>query len=103
MLISSARDAGQTRAAGQETRFYDDIGCLAADRAAASAGSVSYVHLATGEWATAESAWFAIEPEHETPMNYGVVAYATHNEAERRDREHRVRRWTFIKTYVDHK
>ena len=82
MLISSDANAAQLQRPGEATRFYDDTGCLAADPDARAQDARRYVHLAAGRWETTDAAWFAQPPGVKTPMDYGVVAFATEREAQ---------------------
>ena len=96
MLISSDANAAQSQAHGRSTRFFDDIGCLATDEDARAPDANRYVRLVSGAWATTESAWFARAASAHTPMDYGIVAFATEEEARRADRDGQVYRWPAI-------
>jgi hypothetical protein len=96
MLISSDANAAQSQADGQPTRFFDDIGCLAVDSAAQADGMRRYVRLASGAWATTEAAWFARSSTARTPMDYGVLAFATADEARAADRDREAQAWPAI-------
>jgi copper chaperone NosL len=96
MLISSDAHAAQAHEAGQETRFYDDIGCLAADARSRHDKAVRYVRLASGAWSAAEDAWFARPLGVKTPMDYGVVAFATKDDAQQQARDHQAHGWSAI-------
>jgi hypothetical protein len=97
MLISSVANAGEVLVPGEETRFYDDIGCLARDPVAMKAGATRFVQLAGGAgWATTGDAWFASSVSAGTPMGYGLVALATESAARAADREGRARGWDEI-------
>ena len=96
MLISSSDNAGEIIASGEETRFYDDIGCLAGDAAQTVPGTRIWVHRTNGdEWIEAGSAWFA-ESARRTPMGHVIGAYASQTEASRDDVDGRARRWDDI-------
>jgi copper chaperone NosL len=81
MAVSSSRFASQLVAPGEEPRFFDDLGCLAAylrDHAGLPPGSVAYVaDHRTGEWVAAATAVFTRVAALETPMGSHVVAHAT--------------------------
>jgi len=96
MLVSSDAHAAQSRAPGQPTRFYDDVGCLAGRPEAHADGTARYVRLASGGWAAAEEAWFARSASARTPMDYGVLAFATRNEAAAADRDGQAHNWPAI-------
>lgn len=93
MMISSERQSAEWVAPGEETRFYDDIGCLAADARTLPGGGVRFVHVTGARWAPAENAFYARPPDESTPMGYGVVAFADRAAAAARDREGRARTW----------
>jgi hypothetical protein len=92
MLVSSERGASEIVSSQEETRFYDDIGCLAADWRAHRAGDIAYVHV-NGEWSEAGVASFAQPASARTAMGSGWVAYATVGEARAADRDGRARTW----------
>jgi copper chaperone NosL len=81
MTVSAARFASQIVAPGEEPRFFDDLGCLAAhmrDRPPLPSGSVVYVaDHRTREWAVAASAVFTKVAGLDTPMGSHVVAHAS--------------------------
>jgi len=81
MLISSERGAGEIVSAADDTRFYDDVGCLALDWAQHGSGSSAFVRLATGAWSNAHTAWYARPAGARTAMGSGFVAFATEAEA----------------------
>lgn len=99
MLVSSDANAAQSRAPGQPTRFYDDIGCLAGDADTRAEGTARYVRLASGGWAAADAAWFAKSGEARTPMDYGVLAFASEGEAQAADRDGQARRWPAVMSF----
>ena len=93
MLISSERDAAQAVSPDEDTRFYDDIGCLARDRSL-SAGARLFVHGTGGSgWFPAEQAWFAAPAGLDTPMGHGLAAFADAARARGADVHGRARRW----------
>ena len=81
MTVSSARFASQIVAPGEEPRFFDDLGCLAAhliDAPAPPAGAAVYVaDYRTREWAPAASAVYTKVDGLATPMGSHVVAHAS--------------------------
>jgi hypothetical protein len=101
MLISSEANGAQSRAPGEPTRFFDDIGCLAADAKSRGDGTIGYVQLASGGWASTADAWFAVSTVTRTPMDYGIVAFASAEEAAAADRDARARRWRDVITYAE--
>jgi len=101
MLVSSDANAAQSRAPGESTRFYDDIGCLAADSKSQREGTVRWVRLASGGWASAESAWFALGRDAKTPMDYGILAFESRDQAQASDRDGQPRRWAAVMTHVE--
>ncbi len=97
MLISTAANAGQALEPGEETRFYDDIGCLAADAVALKQDAQLFVQLTNGAgWASAGSVWFAASPGVSTPMAYGFAAFSSEAEARRADAKGLALRWEEI-------
>lgn len=97
MLISSASNAGEALVPGEETGFYDDIGCLAAAATSMKRDARLFVQLANGAgWAPVESAWFAVAPRTRSPMGYGFVAFAAQDEARRADTRGTARTWESI-------
>jgi len=85
MLISSDRDGGEIVSATEDTRFYDDVGCLAADWEARRGDARAYVRVAGG-WRDAEAASFAQPAEARTAMGSGIVAFAAAGDARSADR-----------------
>ena len=96
MLISSDANAAQSQVHGRSTRFFDDIGCLAADPDARADDVSRYVRLASGAWATTEIAWFARSATAKTPMDYGILGFATTDEARAADRDGKAYQWPAI-------
>jgi len=101
MLLSSDANAAQLRAPGEATRFFDDIGCLAGYTEARVEGTVRYVRLASGGWTSTDSASFAVSRTARTPMDHGILAFATSDEARAADRDHQARMWTAIVSHVE--
>lgn len=93
MMVSREADSAEWIAAGEEPRFYDDIGCTAADDRLPAGRSARFVHVEGGHWAPAEAAFYARPVEASTPMGYGVVAFSTREAAAARDRAGRARTW----------
>ena len=81
MLISTEATGGQVVSTREEPRFYDDIGCLAADMAGSSGsdthGRRTYVRTRAGAWIDAGSAAYARPPGANTPMGSGILAFET--------------------------
>jgi len=92
MLISTDKGAGEIVSPHDETRFYDDIGCLAADWQAHAGGDVAYVRIG-GEWSEATVAAFAQPATTRTAMGSGWAAYANAEEARAVDRNRRAHTW----------
>jgi hypothetical protein len=80
MLISVERGSAQIVASGKDTRFYDDVGCLAADWRAHAPHGQAFVRTAAG-WTPAEAAAFARPADARTPMGSGIVAFASADDA----------------------
>lgn len=85
MLISSERGTGEIVSATDDTRFYDDVACLAADWAQHGNGSTAFVRLAAGAWSNAHTAWYARPAGARTAMGSGFAAFATEAEARTAD------------------
>lgn len=92
MLVSNDVDGGEIVAAGEETRFFDDIGCLAAGWKARHENATAFVRV-DGTWSDAGAAWFAESQSVRTPMASGLRAYATADAARANDRAGRALTW----------
>ncbi len=81
MAVSARRFAAQLVAAGEEPRFFDDIGCLGnylrAPRGRVARGARAYVaDHRTGAWIPAAQAVYTRLTQVDTPMGSHVVAHA---------------------------
>jgi hypothetical protein len=85
MLISTDTGGGEIVSATEDTRFYDDIGCLAADWEAHHGDARAYVRVA-GEWRDVRATSFAQPAGARTAMGSGIVAVAAAAEAGAVDR-----------------
>lgn len=88
MLISSERGSAEVVTGDGETRFYDDIGCLAADwiaHAHAARGARAFVRTPDGSWTDANQAAYARPAAVRTAMASGVAAFASVGEAQAAD------------------
>jgi nitrous oxide reductase accessory protein NosL len=97
MVISTEVGAAQLVGGGEDTRFYDDIGCLVADRAARPDRASAFVRLADGTWTDVATASFAYPPSAQTAMGSGLAAFATIAAARAADREGRAWTWDEIR------
>jgi hypothetical protein len=95
MIISDDRNAAEVVSPRDDTRFYDDIGCLARDPAARVVEVRVYVR-AEGDWLRAEDAWFARPAGLETPMGHGIAAYRSEATARNADRAQKAARWADV-------
>lgn len=86
MLISSDAGGGEIVSSSEETRFYDDLACLAADWASHRTGARAFVRVANGQWREAADASYARPVGTMTPMGSGIAAFATIAEARAADR-----------------
>jgi copper chaperone NosL len=81
MAVSTGRFASQIVAPGEEPRFFDDLGCLAAHlRSHPDLPSRAVAYVAdhrSGEWVSPSSAVFTKVPGLETPMGAHVVAHGS--------------------------
>jgi hypothetical protein len=75
MLISSEAGSAQIASAAADTRFYDDVGCLAADWAGHAASDHAFVRVASGAWLDAADAVYARPAAARTAMGSGLVAF----------------------------
>ena len=89
MLISSDRGGGEIVSSSEETRFYDDIGCLAADWTTHGPDARPYVRIDGGRWSDAQLAFYAQPNGIQTAMASGLAAFATAAEARAADRDAR--------------
>lgn len=86
MLISSDSGGGQIVSPTDDTRFYDDIECLAADWTVHQADARAYVRLADNRWVEAQAGSYAQPDGARTAMGSGTVAFDTAAEARAADR-----------------
>jgi hypothetical protein len=86
MLISTESGAGQIVSAMEDTRFYDDLGCLRADWAAHRGEARAFVRIAGGTWRDAHEASFAEPADARTAMGSGIAAFPTAADARAADR-----------------
>jgi hypothetical protein len=94
MLISTDRGGGQIASAHEDTRFYDDIMCLAADWAFHHHDEArAFVRVAGGTWSDATAASYAQTVAARTAMGSGLVAFETAAEARAADRVGRALTW----------
>jgi copper chaperone NosL len=79
MTVLDAKLAAQLVGAGEEPRFFDDIGCLAAYLGGhPSDGATAYVaDHASGQWIEASHAVYGRDPALATPMNSHLFAHAS--------------------------
>jgi hypothetical protein len=84
MVISNRTGGGEIVSADEDTRFYDDVGCLAADAAAKGPGTRAYVRI-DAAMVAANEAFYARPAGARTPMGSGIVAFRTADEARSAD------------------
>jgi hypothetical protein len=85
MLISTDSGGGEIVSATDDTRFYDDIGCLAADWETHHGDARAYVRVAGG-WRDVHATSFALPADARTAMGSGVAAFAAPGDARAVDR-----------------
>jgi hypothetical protein len=85
MLISTERGGGEIVSATEDTRFYDDIGCLAADWASHHGEARAFVRIAGGQWSDVQAASFAQPADARTLMGSGIAAFPTAADARAAD------------------
>jgi nitrous oxide reductase accessory protein NosL len=86
MLISTDSGGGEIVSTSEDTRFYDDLGCLAADWAAHHDGARAFVRISGQRWSDARAASYAQPTGVQTPMGSGFAAFRTAVEARAADR-----------------
>lgn len=84
MLIGDDRFAAAYWTAEGEARRFDDIGgMLACYHNHGEDVARFWVHdFDTGEWLPADLATFIIDPEQQTPMGYGIIAFTDAEQAQ---------------------
>ena len=75
MLISTEVGSAQIVSADADTRFYDDVGCFAADWAKHARGDRAFVRVATGAWVDAAEAVYVRPGAARTAMGSGLIAH----------------------------
>ena len=86
MLISTRTGGGEIVSAKAETRFYDDISCLAADWAAHADGARAFVRTGDDQWSDAQVASYAQLAGAHSAMGSGIAAFAGASDAQAVDR-----------------
>ena len=86
MLVSTDSGGGEIVSATEDTRFYDDISCLAADWHSRRGGARAFVRIAGGQWSDVQAASFAQPVDARTAMGSGVAAFAVSADARAADR-----------------
>jgi copper chaperone NosL len=83
MIINEARFAAAYVTEAGQTRRFDDIGGMVAYTDEISEdGAVFWVHdFDTEEWLKAEEAFY-VESQQQTPMGFGIIAFADQQRAE---------------------
>ena len=87
MPVSDRRLASQIVAAGEEPRFFDDLGCLREHLGGRPPGPKQAIYVAdhlSGAWVPANRAVYTRCPALSTPMGSGLIAHA---DASSRDRD----------------
>ena len=93
MPITKLAFAAEAVYSNASPRFYDDIGCLAADSLARKSGGQFYGQLAGGRgWVRVEDVAYASPAGIQSPMGFNVAAYPE-EEARAADRAGRARSW----------
>jgi hypothetical protein len=80
MIVSDVHLAAQIAVPGEESRFFDDIACLADYLQKHPQTALATVYVAdhrTGEWVPVEQAIFGRLPRPSTPMASGLLAHAS--------------------------
>jgi hypothetical protein len=96
MMISQIADAAQYVSSREETRFYDDLGCAAADAGRVPIQGRFFVRADGGSrWIAAGEAFYAKTGDR-SPMGYGYFAFSTEAQAAARDANGRALRWSDV-------
>jgi hypothetical protein len=85
MLISTRQGSGQIVSTSGETRFYDDVACLAADWLAHADGARAFVSIGDEGWSEAGAASYARAHDARTAMGSGIAAFAAAAQAQAAD------------------
>jgi len=85
MLISNERGSAQIVSVSDDTRFFDDLGCLAAGWGSRRDDARAFVRV-DSEWLDATGASFAQPAGAHTAMGSGFVAFRTREAAAQADR-----------------
>jgi len=93
MLISTDAGPGEIVSPAEDTRFYDDVACLAADWAEQPNEGTPYVRVSKGAWKDARQAVYANHAESRTAMGSGLVAFDNEKEAHLVSPDSRVLTW----------
>jgi len=102
-VISSLDAAAQAAYTDGTARLYDDLGCMATDRAVLRGAAELYVQMAGGKgWARAEDVTFASPPGSTSPQGYNYFAYPE-EEARRLAPDHWARGWNDLVTELARK
>jgi copper chaperone NosL len=84
MIISQTQYGGQIQEKDQPAEFFDDLGCLLAQRSRGNSTTrIIYVRsFPNGNWLKEDQAFYAVSKEIMSPMGYGIVAFSTKESAE---------------------
>ena len=84
MIINEARFATAYTTSTGETRRFDDIGgMLRYDRDMVEDVAAYWVHdFETEEWLKSDEAYYVIDANLQTPMGFGIIAFAARDRAE---------------------
>jgi len=80
MLVSDPRTAAQLVAPGEETLFFDDLGCLGRYLREHPPRRGAMVYVAdhrTGNWVPAKEALYVLQPSASTPMGSHLLGYGS--------------------------
>jgi copper chaperone NosL len=80
MLVSDPRTAAQLVAPGEDTLFFDDLGCLSRylREHPTRRGAIAYVaDHRTGKWVPAREAVYVLQPSASTPMGSHLLSYGS--------------------------
>ena len=99
MMVSEERFAAEIVLQNGDVRYYDDLGCLAADGGVPQGRRREYVRGDDGKaWIAADAAFYARPKDLHTPMAYGFAAFSRGEEARAGDAAGHARRWEEVRS-----
>ena len=101
MLVSDPASAAEVVFRGADTRFYDDLGCLASAPIPGGQPHEIWVRADGGKtWKRGREAFYARPRESRTPMGYGFLAFSSREDARSRDRDGKAWGWEQVRAEI---